>query len=144
MKQFLSWLAAVAAVVAGIWGNIDVIYQVLLVVIVLDVISGVILAFNNKTLSAEFAQIGIFKKGGEIVLVGLAWYIQRLLPGTNVPLAQTMAGFYIYVESLSVVENAAKLGVPIPDFLRKALQQLNPDKDIPPAEGERRAVAKKM
>ncbi len=139
MTKFLQWLGAVAAVIAAFWGNIDTIYQVLLVVIVLDVISGVIVAFNKKTLSADMAQLGIFKKGGELVLVGLAWYIQRLLPGADVPLAQTMAGFYIYVESLSVVENAATLGVPIPEFLRKALQKLNPDKDIPPAEGERRA-----
>lgn len=144
ISQILQWLGVAAALVAAEFGKLDVVFQVLLVVIGLDVVSGAIRAFQQKKLSSEIAQIGIFKKGGELVLVGLAFYVQRLIPGTDIPLAQAMAGFYIYTESLSIVENAAALGVPIPQFLRDALQKLNPDKGIPPAEGDRRASPKKI
>jgi len=128
MSKVIQWIALVAAFVSGYWNHLDAVYQVLLVVIVFDMITGGLRAFTQKKLTSDIAYIGALKKGGELVLVGLAFYVQRLIPGVDAPLAPALAGFYVYVEVLSILENAAALGVPIPQFLRDALAKLNPEK----------------
>lgn len=143
MKKIIEWSSILVAALVAYWVKIEPIYQALLVFIVLDVVSGSILAYTRKTVSAQSAYTGIFKKGGELVLIGMAAYLQIVIPGLEgVPLPQALAGFYCYVEGLSIIENAAALGVPIPQFLRDALVKLSPDKDIPPGEERRASMMK--
>jgi toxin secretion/phage lysis holin len=123
----LQWLALAAAVMSGIWARLDIIYQVLLVFIAADVISGAIRAVIQKTLSSRTAYEGILRKTGELMLVAVSAYAQRLIPGgSGLHLPEALAGFYVYVESISTLENLAIVGVPIPPFLRDALLKLAP------------------
>lgn len=139
MTNILKWLSLASVVVFGFWGNLAAVYQTLMVFMILDMASGIIVAFTQKTLEASLAWKGVFKKGGEIVIVLMAAYIQKLVPGlSSVPLPEALAGFYIYYEGLSIIENASILGIPIPQFLRDALAKLSPEKDIPPEGIERR------
>lgn len=137
MTRILQTLSLVAILVSAAWASIPAVYHVLIVVIILDVLSGTIHAIKDKKLSSEVAYTGILKKGGELILVGAASYVQREIPGlSDVPLGQALAGFYCYVEALSLLENSAALGVPIPQWLRDALVKLAPDKQIPSGNGE--------
>jgi toxin secretion/phage lysis holin len=131
VARVLRWLAIVAAVLAAAFAELPAIYQALLVVISVDVISGVLLAWSQKDLNSDIAAHGIYQKAGELLLILVAAYVQQVVPGTeNIPLPEALAGFYTYYESLSILENLAALGVPIPEFLRSALSKLSPDKNL--------------
>lgn len=130
VENILQWLGAVAALCAAVWLRLDTVYQALLVFVVLDVASGSIRAAVRGQLSSNTAYIGILKKGGELILIGMAYFVQRMVPDGlgSVPLPQALAGFYCYVEAVSILENASAVGVPIPQFLKDALAVLSPDK----------------
>ena len=132
MTNVIQWLGLAAAAVAGLWVEVPVVYQALIVFIVLDVLAGGIRAGVNHELSSDAAFTGMLKKGGELILVGMSFYVQKLVPGfESVPLPAALAGFYCYVETISILENSAALGVPIPAFLKNALASLSPDKVTP-------------
>lgn len=139
LVNIIQWLGVAAALAAAAWVKLDAVYQALLVFVVLDITSGAIRAFIQGQLSSNIAYIGILKKGGELILIGVAYFIQRLVPDGlgNIPLPQALAGFYCYVEAVSILENAGAVGVPIPQFLKDALAALSPDKtnSNPPGNG---------
>lgn len=139
LENIIQWLGVVAALATAAWVKLDAVYQALLVFVVLDVISGAIRAFTQGQLSSNIAYTGILKKGGELILIGMAYFVQRLVPDGlgNIPLPQALAGFYCYVEAVSILENASAAGVPIPQFLKDALAALSPDKTSgnPPGNG---------
>lgn len=140
----IRWLGLAAAAAAAYWSGLDVIYQSLLIFMAADIVAGCMRAFAQKSLSSEKAFKGTIKKTGELLLVGVAVYMQKILPAiASVPLPQTLAGFYVYVELISVIENLGAFGVPIPDILKQALAKLSPGKfpdnnpppPVPPASG---------
>ncbi len=131
--KILQWLSLAAAAIGLFFTNMPAIYQVLLVFVILDVITGALRAYSQKGLSVEAASSGILKKGVELILVAMAWYLQKLGVVGGIPLPEALAGFYVYVEGLSILTNAAALGVPIPQFLKDALASLSPEKQVPPS-----------
>lgn len=129
--SLMQWAGVAGATMIAMWLQMPVVYQALLIFIVLDILAGVIRAGVEHKLSSDAAFIGMLKKGGELILVGMSFYVQKLVPGLdNIPLPGALAGFYCYVETVSILENAAALGVPIPQFLRDALASLTPEKNI--------------
>lgn len=104
---------------------------------VLDVLMGCLLAFGKKELSSAVSRVGVTRKAGVLVLVGVA-YIVEAHSGT--PVGFATAVFYIFSEAVSVVENGARLGVPIPRSLRDSLLKLREHDDSKPpttAKGKR-------
>lgn len=131
LADALKWFGAIGAMIAGAFVALDPIYQVLLVMIGVDIASGAMRAYRDGTLTSKIAFDGVMRKTGEILLVGACAYLQSLTPAiASVPLPEAVAMFYIYNESLSVLENLAAIGVPIPEFLKRALAALNPDKAV--------------
>lgn len=129
----LQWLGLVFAGIVAALSNLPAVYGALLAFMVMDVISGALRGGVQGKLSGQVAYTGILRKAGELLIVGGAWVMQQILPGvSSVPLPEALAAFYIYSEGLSVLENLAVIGVPIPEFLRKALSALSPEKNIPP------------
>jgi len=118
-------LGVAVAFMFGQWGNLPVTVQILLVVMIMDVASGFILSIQNKKLSSAVAWKGVSKKAMALVVVALVHYLGAM---TQIPfhVGELVAGFYIYTESISVIENATAAGLPIPQFLRDALAQLKP------------------
>lgn len=135
LVRFLRVGGVFAAFVGAWYVHLPVIFQVLFVFMAVDMVSGIFRAAQMGTLTSSVAYSGVMKKTGELLLVGLAVYMQQVLaPVEAVPLPEALALFYIYTEGLSVLENFAAIGVPIPDFLRNALAELAPNK-LPPASG---------
>lgn len=131
VEKVISWFGILVLGVTAAFGKIETVYQVLIVFVVLDTLTGVLLAWSKKELSTKKAQMGMLIKGGELILVGMSVYLQKLISGfSSVPLPEALAGFYIYVEGLSIITNASALGVPIPSFLKDALAALSPEKNI--------------
>lgn len=94
----------------------------LLVLLCMDMITGMIFARINKTLSSSVCARGIAKKIGILGVITAAFCIDKTL-GVDT-FFQMCVFFYIASETLSIVENCAKIGVPVPEKLKDALDAL--------------------
>lgn len=120
-----NWLSAIVSITATtfIWlvGGIDVALQCLLVAIVIDYISGIIKAYNTKTLSSNIGFRGILKKVGILLIVMLAVLVDRVTID-NGGVRTLVIYYFVANEGLSILENLAQAGLPIPKTLKNALK----------------------
>lgn len=113
VSYFLGWNAAIEA---------------LLVMMVIDYITGLMAAYINPELKLNSTRgfRGICKKIMILLLVVLANELER---ATGIPAVESVVvWFFIGNEGLSIVENAAKAGVPVPNKLKDTLEQLSSEK----------------
>jgi toxin secretion/phage lysis holin len=94
----------------------------LLLLMVIDVISGLATSFITKTVSSAVSWRGMSKKVIMLLVVGLAAVLEPFAQG--IPLAKLVSLFYIATEALSIMENAALAGVPLPSVLTDALVKI--------------------
>ena len=135
MKTDLTYLRAklqAALTLAACWltrflGGADILLKTLLVFMAADIATGLIAAFHEKKLSSAIGFKGISKKALILLLVGLAHMMDESIGGGA--LRGAVLGFYISNEGLSVLENAARLGLPVPQKLKGALIQLHGKED---------------
>ena len=134
MRDFsidLIWMKVQIAITAlGGWlgyflGGMDGLMIALIVMMTLDYISGVMCAIIDKKLSSAVGFKGLCKKVFILMLVGVAHIIDLHVVGTGSALRGAVICFYMSNEGLSLLENAAHIGLPIPDKLRDILTQLH-------------------
>ena len=134
MRDFsidLLWAKIQVAITAiGGWigwflGGVDGMLIALIVLMALDYISGVMCAIEDKKLSSAVGFKGIAKKVLILMLVGVANILDTNVVGGGAVLRGAVICFYLSNEGLSLLENAAYLGLPIPDKLREILAQLH-------------------
>jgi toxin secretion/phage lysis holin len=101
------------------------------IIVSLDLLSGLVRAFVQKRLSSSISWPGVAKKILILIIVALSSQIDNLA-GSNHVIRDAAVIFFGVGEGLSVIENAAAAGLPVPDFLREALAQLNEKKAAPP------------
>ena len=144
MRDFsidLIWAKVQIAITAlGGWlgyflGGMDGLMIALIVLMTLDYVSGVMCAIIDKKLSSAVGFKGIFKKVFILMLVGVAHIIDLHVVGTGSALRGAVICFYMSNEGLSLLENAAHIGLPIPDKLRDILSQLH-DKERTTDQGD--------
>lgn len=117
--------AAVCALVSFVFGGVDMFLKVLIAFAVIDYISGVIAAIIKNELNSAVGFRGIFKKVCIFLVVAVAHMIGQAL---EMPSVRSLAcGYYIANEGISILENTAKAGLPIPDKLKQILEQLKND-----------------
>ena len=129
MKEFWNIIQAVLAAVGG-WlgyflGGCDGLLYALIAFVVIDYITGVMCAINDKTLSSAVGFKGICKKVLIFLMVGIGHILDTKVIGTGSVLRTAFIFFYISDEGISLIENAAHLGLPIPQKLRDVLEQLH-------------------
>lgn len=116
--------AALGVAVSYLWGGLDVIFVALLTFMALDFITGIICGIKKGELDSHRAYLGITKKKMMIlIMVAVAVVLDRLL---NAPDTARVLVIYYYIamEGISILENAAKLDFPVPDKLKDILLQL--------------------
>lgn len=124
-----SILAAICAVFGFIFGDLNGLMIALVALIVLDYISGVLAAVVEKKLSSEVGAKGIAKKIFMLLIVAVANIVDINVIGEGHVLKSVTVVFYIANECISLIENAGRLGVPVPKKLLDVLEQLkNKDK----------------
>lgn len=129
MKEF--WNAVQFAFTAvGGWlgyflGGCDGLLYALLAFVVIDYITGVMCAINDKTLSSQVGFRGICRKVLIFLMVGIANILDVHIIGTGSVLRTAAIFFYISNEGISLLENAAHLGLPVPEKIKKVLEQLH-------------------
>ena len=117
-------LAVICTAVAFLFGSADGLIIALVVLIVLDYISGVIAAVVEKRLSSEIGAKGIAKKVFMLLIVAVANIVDINVIGEGHVLRAVTVVFYIANECISLIENAGRLGVPVPKKLLDVLAQL--------------------
>ncbi len=119
-----SIIAAVCAVFGFVFGDLNGLMVALVALIVLDYISGVIAAVVEKKLSSEVGAKGIAKKIFMLLIVAVANIVDINVIGEGHVLKNVTVVFYIANECISLIENAGRLGVPVPKKLLDVLEQL--------------------
>ena len=106
-------------------GVVDGLMTALLIFMVLDYVTGLMCAIADKKLSSAVGFKGICKKVLIIMLVGVAHVVDLHVVGTGDALRSAVVCFYLSNEGVSMLENAAHLGLPVPDKLKDILAQLH-------------------
>ena len=106
-------------------GGVDGLMTALLIFMVLDYVTGLMCAIADKKLSSSVGFKGICKKVLIIMLVGVAHVVDLHVVGTGDALRSAVVCFYLSNEGVSMLENAAHLGLPVPDKLKGVLAQLH-------------------
>ena len=137
MKEFWNVIQMIFTGVGG-WlgyflGGYDGLLYALIVFMVVDYITGVMYAINDKKLSSAVGFKGICRKVLILMLVGIANLLDVTIIGTGAVLQTAVIFFYLSNEGVSLLENAGHLGLPIPEKLKEILAQLH---DRAETEGE--------
>lgn len=128
MKEFVETMqiafVAVGCFIGYALGGCDGFLYALVVFIALDYITGVMLAIVERKLSSEVGFKGIFKKVLIFVMVAIGHIVDSKIIGSGNAIRTAVIFFYASNEGISILENAAKLGLPIPDKLRVVLDHI--------------------
>lgn len=129
MKEFWNSIQLIFAALGGyigyFLGGSDGFLVTLIVFVVIDYITGVMCAIEDKTLSSEVGFKGICRKVLIFLLVGVANILDVSIIGQGPVLRTATIFFYISNEGVSLLENAAHLGLPIPEQIKEVLKQLH-------------------
>lgn len=142
MSDVFDWISGLFAAAGGllVWffGPWDALIMVLLTFVVTDYITGLVNAALHRRLSSAVGFKGLWKKALIFFIVGVGTLLDSVLPMTNGALRATLCLFYIANEALSIIENAAAVGLPLPDKLKALLKQLKKKSgEDAPAEDEK-------
>lgn len=112
-----------------LWGQADKMLYALVAFMIIDYITGVTVAVFQKKLSSEIGSKGIAKKVFIMALVAVGHILDVNVIGEGAVCRSAVMGFYIANEGISILENAAALGLPLPKKLTAVLKQLRNDND---------------
>ena len=104
-------------------GGFDTALVTLLGVMALDYITGICKGFYNKKLNSHIVLKGIIKNILYLVIVSLSVYIDKIM-GDSGAIRTLVIYFFVANEGLSIIENAVSMGLPLPQKLIDALEQL--------------------
>ncbi len=129
MKEFWNTIQLIFAGIGG-WlgwflGGCDGLLYALLAFVVVDYITGIMCAINDHSLSSEVGFKGICRKVLIFLLVGIGHILDAQVIGTGSVLRTAVIFFYISNEGVSLLENAAHLGLPVPEKVKAVLEQLH-------------------
>ena len=129
MKEFWNTIQLFFAAIGG-WlgyflGGCDGLLYALIAFVVIDYITGVMCAISDHTLSSQVGFRGICRKVLIFMLVGIANVLDIYVLSSGSVLRTAVIFFYISNEGVSLLENAAHLGLPIPEKIKVVLEQLH-------------------
>ena len=134
MRDFsidLVWAKIQGAItVIGGWlgyflGGMDGLMIALVIFVILDYVTGIMCAINDRKLSSAVGFKGICRKVLIFVLVGIGNLVDVYVLGEGGALRTAVIFFYLSNEGISFLENAGHLGLPIPEKLKDVLEQLH-------------------
>ena len=129
MKELWNTIQLIFAALGG-WlgyflGGCDGLLIALLVFVVIDYITGVMCAIADKSLSSEVGFKGICRKVLIFALVGIGHILDVNVLGDGSVVRTAVIFFYLSNEGVSLLENAAHLGLPVPEKMKDILAQLH-------------------
>ena len=128
--------AAIGGWLGYFLGGCDGLLIALVVFVAVDYITGVMCAVSDKKLSSEVGFNGICRKVLIFLLVGIANIVDVQVIGTGSVLRTAVIFFYLSNEGVSLLENAAHLGLPVPEKMKDILAQLHDRAENTESEGK--------
>ena len=133
-------LSAAIGAVWGLFGGRDTMLTVMLALMAIDYITGLVIGWVGKSpktdsghLSSAVGWAGLAKKAGELLAVIVGVLLDMLaVEQLGLQGAMFRTGMILYIvatEGISVLENLGILGVPMPGFVAKALEQMREKSD---------------
>ena len=111
------------------FGDLNGMFYALLVLCILDYITGVMVAIKEHNLSSRIGYIGIMRKIGIFIMVSVGHLVDNhIIKGGNVFMSACTL-YYAANEGISICENAEKLGLPLPKKLLRILRQVKEESD---------------
>lgn len=130
MNRVIQTIAAISAAACGfLFGQMDGLMYALIAFMMLDYISGVLVAISEKELSSRIGFKGIVKKVIILILVAVGHIVDMHILGGGAVCRSAVCGLYIANEGISILENASDLGIPLPKKLVAVLKQLKDDSE---------------
>ena len=124
MKNIINFITGTLTTgVVYFLGGWDVALQVLLLVVVLDYITGICQAIYNKKVNSTVGLKGIIKKVGYFIVVAVAVVLDRTAGNTGA-IRTVVIYFFVANEGISILENWGGMGLPLPPKLMESLEQL--------------------
>lgn len=120
---------ALGGVLGWFFGGVDGFMYALMAFVAIDYVTGVMCAISDHALSSEVGFRGICRKVLIFVLVGIGHILDANVLGQGDVMRTAVIFFYLSNEGVSLLENAAHLGLPIPDKLKEILAQLHNRKE---------------
>ena len=128
MRKFCdTCLIGAGAVLGFMFGELDGLFYALIAFVILDYGTGVAVAIAKKRLSSEIGFKGICKKIMLFVVVAVANIIDTYVIHSGSALRTATLFLFIANEGISLLENAADMGIPIPKKILEVLKQLRTD-----------------
>ena len=128
MKEVWNWVQMVVTAIGGFLGyflgGMDSFLYALIAFVVIDYITGLMVAAIQKKVSSEVGFKGICKKVLIFILVGVANIVDKQIIGNGSAIRTAVIFFYLSNEGISILENTALIGLPVPQKLRDVLEQL--------------------
>ena len=119
------WIKSAAAAIGGaaayLWGPWDALITALIALAAIDYVTGVICAAVNGKLNSSVGFKGLMKKAFIFALVAVAGIADRVIAAANQAIRAAVILFYTANEAISIMENAAELGLPVPKRLKGML-----------------------
>ena len=133
MKNFIEAVqyafAALGGAVGAVMGGFDGFLYALIVFVVVDYLTGIMAAILNKRLSSEVGFHGIFKKVVIFALVAVGHIVDTHVIQNGSVIRTAVIFFYLSNEGISILENASRIGLPVPQKLKDVLEQLRDGKE---------------
>ena len=132
IQKVIDWIAAAAgALLSFLYGDVTPLMYALIAMVALDVITGIAKGVVECNLSSRACFKGLLRKFLILVLVAVAHVIDAYVTNTYPVLQSAVMMFFVANEAISITENAAALGLPIPKKLLQVLENMHKE-----AEGE--------
>jgi toxin secretion/phage lysis holin len=125
-KIYDTFLLSAGCITGFMFGELDGLFYALIALVVLDYVSGAAVAVARRCLSSEIGFRGICKKIMVFVVVAVANIIDTRVIESGSALRTAALFLFISNEGVSLLENAACLGLPIPERLLNVLEQIKP------------------
>lgn len=104
-------------------GGFDIALQSLIVVIIIDYLTGIASAIYNKELSSKIGFKGIIKKFCYLLVVALSVVIDNLIGESGI-IRSLVIYFFVANDGLSIIENMAEMNIKLPKKLIESLEQI--------------------
>lgn len=138
MQDFINIIKGVAGFIGFyigfVVGPVNGLFIALCIFMVLDYLTGVTSAIISKTLDSETGFRGLARKVFILVLVGVAHMVDMYVMGSTDGARNMVICWYLANEGISIIENAARIGLPVPAKLRAILEQLKEENDNDPTD----------
>ena len=129
MKNIINFITGtLATALVYFLGGWDIALQTLIIVIVLDYITGICKSITNKKINSTVGLKGIIKKVGYLIIVAVAVELDRIAGDTGA-IRTLVIYFFVANEGISILENWGGMGLPLPQKLIDTLEQLKNDND---------------